>query len=373
LTIFLECWDGEPDNRPTIYQVVEWLKAMITKTDVITENPQLSSEQELNEPPLSTNNFGSQGELSQLIQKFDKMNTKEIDTMTMQTKQEELSIEKDFNIIVDEINDYMLKITTKRIEWVLFEQQVIDYFNNYNINLQEIYNWLVLNNQNNSNSIFLLGYFIHFGIETNKDLTKAFNLFFNASEKNHIFAQFFVGNCCQYGNGTIKDEKLAFEYYEKSANNNYFTPGQLDCGYCYENGIGVEKDLKKAFYWYEKAANNGNIMAMHNLAKCYLNGEGVEKDYNKAFELFNQSAEGGYSAGISMLGYCYRNGMGTKIDKQKAFELYQKAANLGNDVAQCNLGGMYAYGEGITKDIDKALYWYEKSAKQGNQDAQKLF
>ncbi|CAB4395993.1 unnamed protein product [Rhizophagus irregularis] len=47
--IYTKCWDGEPDNRPTIYQVVDWLKAMITKTDIIMENSQLSNEQELNE------------------------------------------------------------------------------------------------------------------------------------------------------------------------------------------------------------------------------------------------------------------------------------------------------------------------------------
>ncbi|CAB5303329.1 unnamed protein product [Rhizophagus irregularis] len=80
VTIYTKCWDGEPDNRPTIYQVVDWLKALITKTDIITENPQLSNEQEINEaPPLSTNNSELQGELSQLIQNFDKMDTKEFD------------------------------------------------------------------------------------------------------------------------------------------------------------------------------------------------------------------------------------------------------------------------------------------------------
>ncbi|CAB4395988.1 unnamed protein product [Rhizophagus irregularis] len=48
--IYTNCWDGEPDNRPTIYQVVDLLKAMfITKTDIIAENPQLLDEQELSE------------------------------------------------------------------------------------------------------------------------------------------------------------------------------------------------------------------------------------------------------------------------------------------------------------------------------------
>jgi TPR repeat protein len=363
---YLGCWDGEPDNRPTIYQVVDLLKAMIKKMDVITENPQLSNEQEFNEPPLSTNNLESQGELSHLIQNFNKMNTKEIDNIAVTN---ELSSKKDFNRIVDEINDYMIKLTNKRIEWQLLKQHIIDYFNIYNINFQEFYNWLILNNQNNSNSIFLLGYFNFFGIVINVDYKKAFNLFINASEKNHIFAQFFVGNCYQHGNGTIKNEKLAFDYYMKSANNN-FKHGQLQIGYFYINGIAVQKDIKMAIYWYEKSASNGNIIAILNLGNCYLNGECVEQNYDKAFELFKQSAEGGHPGGITMLGYCYDKGIGTEIDKQKAYELYQRSANLGRMVAQYNLGVMYENGDGITKDIDKAIYWYEKSAKQGNQGAQ---
>ncbi|CAB4388133.1 unnamed protein product [Rhizophagus irregularis] len=37
--IYTKCWDGEPDNRPTIFQVVDWLK----------ETPQLSNNHEFNE------------------------------------------------------------------------------------------------------------------------------------------------------------------------------------------------------------------------------------------------------------------------------------------------------------------------------------
>ncbi|CAB4395995.1 unnamed protein product [Rhizophagus irregularis] len=49
--IYTKCWDGEPDNRPTIYQVVDLLKAIITKTDIIMEKPQLLNE--LNDVPLT--------------------------------------------------------------------------------------------------------------------------------------------------------------------------------------------------------------------------------------------------------------------------------------------------------------------------------
>jgi TPR repeat protein len=361
----LECWDGEPDNRPTIYQVIDLLKSIIAKADIITENSQLSNNQELDEAPLCINSSETQGELSQLIQNFNKMNTKEFDAIAGSNNQEKLLTEKDFGRIIEEVNDLIFELLNKGTEWQLLQDQVIDYFNSHNIILQDIYNWL-LYNQNISNSIFLLGYFNYRGIETSVNVMKAFNLFLNASEKNHILAHYFVGNCYQYGNGIIKNEKLAFEYYEKSANKD-FAHGQSEVACFYENGIGVKKDLKKAFYMYEKAANNGNMLAMYNLGKCYLNEIGVKKDYNKAFELIKQSAEGGHPRGITALGNCYLNGIGTKIDKKKAFELYQK---LGQVDAKYNLGIMYEYGQGFPIDIDKAIYWYEQSAKQGYQDAQ---
>ncbi|GBB89412.1 hypothetical protein RclHR1_01610003 [Rhizophagus clarus] len=359
IKIYNKCWDGEPDNRPTMSQVVDWLNALIIKADIIiTENDQTEDKQEINEVSSSTE---LQGELSQLIRNFDKMNTKEIGSMTVSSKQDNPSTEKDFNKIIDEINDFIFKLKNKGTLKIFEKLQVIKYFKDHNINSQEFYNWL-LNNQISLNSIFVLGYFNHHGIVTNENYARAFDLFFNASEKNHLLAQYFVGTCYKYGYGTIKKEKLSFEYYEKVK---IYAMGQLEIGYCYENGIGIEKDLRKAFYWYEKAANNGNIIAIYNLGGCYREEKGVKKDYNKTFELYKKSAEMGYLGAIMGLGYCYDKGIGTKTDRQKAFELYQNAANLGHDIAQNNLAVMYEKGDGIAKDIDKAIYWYKKSSEQG--------
>ncbi|UZO03879.1 uncharacterized protein OCT59_024280 [Rhizophagus irregularis] len=323
-------------------------KTIITKTDIV-ENTQFSSNQEFNnEETLSINNSKLQVKSSQLIiQYFDKINLKEIDPITVLNKREKLSFEKGFDIIVDETNNLIFKLLSKGIGWQSLEDQVIDYFNNHNINLQEIYNWL-LYYQNDSNSIFLFGYFNYRGIGTNVNKKKAFNLFIDESKKNHILAQHFTRDCYEYGNGTIKSKKLAIEYYEKVANKN-FPYGQFETGYCYFHGIGTKKDLKKAFYWYDKAVNNGNIVAMYNLGHCYKEGLGIKKDNNKAFELFKQSAEGEYPSGITMLGYCYGEE---------------------NMIAQFLLGVMYEYGEGITKDIGKAIYWYKKFSKKGYQSAQ---
>jgi hypothetical protein len=292
LLFFLECWDGEPDNRPTIYEVVDLLKAMIMKTEVIIANPQLSNvisnKQEINEPLLSTNNSESQGELLRLIQNFNKINIKEIDPIALSYEREKFIIEKDFDRIVDEINDFIIKLYNGGISKYLLKEQITEYLNNYNISLQEIYNWL-LNNQDNPNFSFLLGFFNAYGIETSQNNEKAFKLFIYATEKNHMLAQFHVAVCYLLGNGTLKNEKLAFEYAEKLANKN-FALGQLLIGSCYEGGAGIEKNPKIAFYWYEKAANNGNVVAMYCLGLMYENGKEITKDsIDKAIYWYEKS------------------------------------------------------------------------------------
>ncbi|CAB4437664.1 unnamed protein product [Rhizophagus irregularis] len=222
IKIYTECWDGEQDNRPTIYQVVDWLNAIITKSDVIVDNHQMSNEQE-NDFFISTNNLELR-DLSQLIQNFDKMNTKESDSMAISSEQENLSTEKDFNIIVDEINDFIYKLENKGIDLELEKQQFIEYFNNHNLNSQEFYNC------------------------ENDD--EAFNLFINASEKNHTLAQNFVD-------------------------------AVYNLGISYKDGIGVEKDYNKAFELLKQSAEEGHIMGLMMLGYCYDEGIGTKIDNKK--------------------------------------------------------------------------------------------
>ncbi|GBC08825.1 hypothetical protein RclHR1_08400003 [Rhizophagus clarus] len=310
--IYTDCWNNEPENRPTIKQVIARLNTIISDSQ---KNDCNSDIQLLNEQLLKSNN-------DQIIQNFSKINIEEMEPLISTNL-----IINDFEPVINEIV-LLLENTEVRMR----KYKIVKYLNNHNITSREIYNWL-LSNQDNSNSIFLLGVFNHFGIEININEQKTFELYQKAAKLENVL-------------------------------------GIISLGYCYENGIGTNIDDLMAFEIYQKAANLGSARGIYNLGNCYLYGTGTNINEQKAFELFQNATNLKSVLGICNLAWCYKNGIGTSINYQVAFELYQKATNLGNYLAQYNLANMYECGKGVKKDINQAIYWYKESAKQGFQDAQ---
>src|SRR6185437_1465801 len=99
----------------------------------------------LNVNNVNNDNTLKSEELSQ-IQNFYKTDIKEIRPTTQDIN--ETIFEEDLSIIIDKlINLYFDEVKNGK-EKSEKKQFVLNYFNNYKINLQEIYNWL-LNNQTN--------------------------------------------------------------------------------------------------------------------------------------------------------------------------------------------------------------------------------
>ena len=76
-----------------------------------------------------------------------------------------------------------------------------------------------------------------------------------AAEKGHKKAQYRLGRCYDKGHGTAENNKLAYEWYTKSAAQNY-AKGQLALGKCYMKGKGTTADQTKAKVWLNKAFKN---------------------------------------------------------------------------------------------------------------------
>jgi TPR repeat protein len=367
----LECWNEEPNNRPVMNQIVAKLQEIIIKTNITIEDINYKIDSQLSDEKLDNihiNNLLENEESQKIIQNFDKnyymKEIKEIEP-TIQYIYKNIS-DEDLSIVIDELMRFYLQDLNKGKEEFVIKRRILEYFNNQEINLQEIYNWLS-NNQNDSNSIYLLGYFNYYGIITSINKQKACELYQKAVELENVVAQLVLASIYIEGKGIKKNPNKAFELSKKLAKKG--NPNGINrLGYCYSMGVGTEIDMKKAFKLYQKAAKSGNIRAQCNLINLYLDGEGTEKDYDKAFELSNKAAEE-HSDGMNLLGYCYNNGIGTSIDKKKAFELFQKAANLECCDAQYNLALMYEGGEGIKQNINQAIFWYKKSANQGFSNA----
>ncbi|PKC56366.1 hypothetical protein RhiirA1_474102 [Rhizophagus irregularis] len=337
IKIYTECWNIEPDNRPTINQVVVKLKAIMTKENIIIKDfhlydnnkdiQSLNNQQPVN---ISESVYSLYGVLSKFIQSFNMMNTS-------------MSSSNQFENSFDTIVSDLINLNYDSIE--IGKQKFLTYLNSRNITLQE-FNNLLLNSQNSSNSLVLLGElnFLGIGISINKQ--KAFELYQKAAYLGNSFGINSLGDCYQNGIGTDIDKKKAFELYQKAA----------DLGnssginrYCYQNGIGTDIDKKKAFELYQKAADLGNSSGISNLGDCYQYG--IDIDKKKAFELYQKAADLRNLSGTSNLGDCYDNRTGTDIDKKKAFKLYQKAADLGNSSGINSLGYCYLYR--IGSDIDE--------------------
>src|SRR6266542_5468148 len=156
----------------------------INKTDD-SDNLKLISKQKLNPNNvdiLNTNNNG----LFKNIYYFDKMNTKELEPTTQNIN--ETIFEEDLSIMVDELVNNTYNEVNEGKGSVVRKQHFLDYLDNHRVNLQEIYKWL-LNNQVDSNSIYLLVYFVYNGIGTNVNKKEAFKLYQKASELEISVAQ----------------------------------------------------------------------------------------------------------------------------------------------------------------------------------------
>jgi TPR repeat protein len=131
------------------------------------------------------------------------------------------------------------------------KKKVLSYLNEQSITLQEINN-LLLNNQNNSHSIYLLGKFNHLGIGISVDNKKAFKLYQKAADLGNLYGIYSLGDCYENGIGTDIDYQKAFKLYQKAADLG-IAIGINGLGYCYQNGFGTDINNKKAFELYQKS------------------------------------------------------------------------------------------------------------------------
>jgi len=146
---------------------------------------------------------------------------------------------------------------------------------------------------------------LYYGIEKNKDVERAFEIF------QHIME---IGKS-GWGDLVYPDIFNDYVFYK------------------YDDGSKENQDYELAARLYELAALNGSLNALNNIGFLYLNGLGVEKNINKAEEYWILAAE------------------------------------KGDDKSQMNLVNLYQSNQYQKLDYSKAIFYCELASKQGNQNA----
>ncbi|MEK6745094.1 MAG: tetratricopeptide repeat protein [Nitrospirota bacterium] len=72
------------------------------------------------------------------------------------------------------------------------------------------------------------------------------------------------------------NKKRAFELFFEAANKDE-PSAQNNLGFFYSEGIGTRKDNNKALYWFKRAVSNGEIYACINIAKMYQDAGNIKR------------------------------------------------------------------------------------------------
>ena len=113
-----------------------------------------------------------------------------------------------------------------------------------------------------------------------------------AAWQGHVWAQYSLGYCYQYGQGVARDEAEAVKWFRKSAEAGN-AAAQCSLGSCYYNGQGVARNFAEAVKWYRCAVAQENAYAEGNFGLCYENGQGVTQDYSEAANLYRKAIANG--------------------------------------------------------------------------------
>lgn len=202
-----------------------------------------------------------------------------------------------------------------------------------------------------------------------KNYTDALEILQPIAQQGNAHAQFLLGVFYEHGYAVDKDEKIAFQWYYKSASQR-FPQAQHNLAVMYSDGKFVKKNEREAFNWLWKAANQGFSISQLGLATAYANGKGVKKDFAKAMEWGKKAADQNLSSAQLFLGKLYSSVEGGG-KYAEAVKCYQEAIKQGNSEAMIALAMCYRSGVGVPQSEKIARQWYQEAISSGNEESRK--
>ncbi|MGI9381465.1 MAG: tetratricopeptide repeat protein [Methyloligellaceae bacterium] len=172
-----------------------------------------------------------------------------------------------------------------------------------------------------------------------------------AAEKGVIGAVLNLARIYANGNGTKKNDAMAFEYYAHIAQNysrvshrnalgTYVAEAFVAVGDYYRKGIpdaNIRRNASEAIRNYTHAASHlRDPVAQYQLARMHLRGLGVRKNPFRAAQWLNLAAKQNHALSQALLGTLYWKGEGVKANKPVALALLQAAVRNSQYKSQFN-------------------------------------
>lgn len=150
-----------------------------------------------------------------------------------------------------------------------------------------------------------------------------------ACSKGSIKAIYNLAICLKRGLGVEKNEKLAFSYFKKAADNGH-PEAQYNCAIYYLN---VLDDYESCLVYLRNSVKLNLAKAKKSLAMLLVdNHESFDEAFNLLISLNEHDAESAFYTG-----FCYENGFGCLEDSYRALEWYKKSYELGYEDAKLKI------------------------------------
>ena len=162
----------------------------------------------------------------------------------------------------------------------------------------------------NENAMKKLAYKYENGDGIERNLEKAYKIYNDLANNYEDFeSKLNIAYMYYFGNDYIKqDFNIAFEKFNEIKNGDVDGSILYYIGYMYDNGYGTKKDEKLAFEYYKKSAEKGFTFAEYALGQAFLqriglkeNGISVVNNKEIGLDLIKKSAIQGYDKAIDKL------------------------------------------------------------------------
>jgi len=170
-----------------------------------------------------------------------------------------------------------------------------------------------------------------------------------------------LGWTYQMGIGTEKNLTRALELFEQVCTKDDIALGCTNVAYHYKEGLGVAVDYQKALFYSKKGCIGGNGMACCYIGQNYHFGQGVGVDYKLAGSYYDQSCSLGDGCGCLQSGFLIEKGLGVEADLAEAVRKYEKACRLKEEVGCHNVGFMKEKSSSLDADLRSAAHHYARA------------